>query len=598
VVDYFLKLKAFGLNDTLSLRNMSDDGGGTDRAEIASLAVAVVALVVALVALFGTTAQVFQQYLATAVGYSNCGKRIMGPWARHTKLVFHPWELRFEVVFRSPEISVVSSIPGITGLFNAVDDITHWDLPESQPAEKTRDQGEKTAVADYSATWLALLSTVRDMEHQSRPPPDHGRIRVKVQAKIQTLDLMPEGVKKPYATTTLSSIIHLAAMMGIHWKEFDRRGDRYIADGNGLLLTGSAVPHLGIMFTFTRHGFANFGQTVRVIPTVAITEFCFGLVPTILRRLDVGKLIYLVDAPRHLSTLRLGSTPEIARTLALLGCDKDTVTFLSSSEHVFPGEQNTRHANCSGILPNVRYLVIFELVGMLGRKVRPRGSPFRTLPNPLPYRWDTTAFSPLRLLYEFIGGIASDDVYNELVPGISEKANLIPPSLMHQHHQFHDFESNPPVPDHLHATLDWCDEWLKPRDSKSNQELITVICVHFETVAKHLGQGNGEPQEEHRIFTRRMLSQLTAGYSEERERLLMAFYFGVILPRMREELLPRTKPKKRGAGPDAEDLRAAAVWLVLMLRMLCWLNLHTFHPGDVQVPKSDLMGTRLPVYIS
>jgi hypothetical protein len=38
--------------------------------------------------------------------------------------------------------------------------------------------------------------------------------------------------------------------------------------------------------------------------------------------------------------------------------------------------------------------------------------------------------------------------------------------------------------------------------------------------------------------------------------------------------------------------------LVLMLRMLCWLNLHTFHPGDVQVPKSDLMGTRLPVYIS
>lgn len=58
------------------------------------------------------------------------------------------------------------------------------------------------------------------------------------------------------------------------------------------------------------------------------------------------------------------------------------------------------------------------------------------------------------------------------------------------------------------------------------------------------------------------------------------------------------EPGRRGAGPDAEDVRAMAIWVVWMLRMLCWLNLHTFHPGDVLIPKSHLMGTRLPVYIS
>ncbi|KAK4103433.1 hypothetical protein N658DRAFT_557296 [Parathielavia hyrcaniae] len=228
---------------------MSDNNSGT---EIASLAVAVVALLVAIIAFIGTTAQVLQQYMATA-------------------------ELRFEVVFRSPEISVE---------YWDLDQIHHkfdkgmedWDLPEPQPEDDltVNETAQTTTVADYSASWLALLSTLRDMENKSAHfwdlrsakdchclggytgPPLLSSIIVKVQAKIQTLDLMPEGVKKPYATATLSTIIHLAAILGLYLKEFDRRNDRYVANGNGLLITGSAVPHLGTMFLFTRHGNPDF----------------------------------------------------------------------------------------------------------------------------------------------------------------------------------------------------------------------------------------------------------------------------------------------------------------------------------------------------
>lgn len=40
------------------------------------------------------------------------------------------------------------------------------------------------------------------------------------------------------------------------------------------------------------------------------------------------------------------------------------------------------------------------------------------------------------------------------------------------------------------------------------------------------------------------------------------------------------------------------VWCTLMFRMFCWLLLHDFHKKDVQIPKSELYDSRLPVYIS
>lgn len=40
------------------------------------------------------------------------------------------------------------------------------------------------------------------------------------------------------------------------------------------------------------------------------------------------------------------------------------------------------------------------------------------------------------------------------------------------------------------------------------------------------------------------------------------------------------------------------VWCTLVFRMLCWLLLHDFHKKDVQISKSELYGSRLPVYIA
>jgi hypothetical protein len=40
------------------------------------------------------------------------------------------------------------------------------------------------------------------------------------------------------------------------------------------------------------------------------------------------------------------------------------------------------------------------------------------------------------------------------------------------------------------------------------------------------------------------------------------------------------------------------IWCVLVFRMICWLMLHDFNKLDVQVSKSELLGSRMPVYIA
>lgn len=46
------------------------------------------------------------------------------------------------------------------------------------------------------------------------------------------------------------------------------------------------------------------------------------------------------------------------------------------------------------------------------------------------------------------------------------------------------------------------------------------------------------------------------------------------------------------------DVTHNDVWCTLVFRMVCWLMLHNFNKKDVQLPKSELLGSRMPVYIS
>lgn len=56
--------------------------------------------------------------------------------------------------------------------------------------------------------------------------------------------------------------------------------------------------------------------------------------------------------------------------------------------------------------------------------------------------------------------------------------------------------------------------------------------------------------------------------------------------------------KLRRMPTEKEEELAEEVWCTLVLRMLCWLLLHDFHKKDVQISKSELYQSRLPVYVA
>ncbi|KAK3389579.1 hypothetical protein B0H63DRAFT_556706 [Podospora didyma] len=49
--------------------------------------------------------------------------------------------------------------------------------------------------------------------------------------------------------------------------------------------------------------------------------------------------------------------------------------------------------------------------------------------------------------------------------------------------------------------------------------------------------------------------------------------------------------------PTQTEIRRHTIWCALVFRMICWLLLHDFDKKDVQLPKSELMGSRLSAFI-
>jgi len=344
------------------------NGGGGDGGD--NGVVNWVALVVSLVALLGTVAQVLQQYIASATGYSNCDETVMGNWHKSKKRKFRSTELRFEVQFETPVIFVCppSNTKGpiknkpicfVDGSKESLEK-TLTLLPKDEEAQRQSLQDSGVHTADNErASWVLLLSQLQSMEKDSHewqqqhynggaPRPvalagfDRHTLAVAIQAKKRSWDTMPAGVVKPYATTAMCHLLEIAAMMGIHWKEFDRSRDRYRAEGNGYMLIGSDVADLGVMFTFRICGKSRF-QDNRVIPVDEVKELCCGFVSTLFQGgpKDMRRLEFPNEDPKDLSFLQLGSMDEIAETMVLIGCNTDTANYFRNPNakhgHLFPG---------------------------------------------------------------------------------------------------------------------------------------------------------------------------------------------------------------------------------------------------------------------
>ncbi|TLD31072.1 hypothetical protein PspLS_03002 [Pyricularia sp. CBS 133598] len=529
------------------------------------------------------------------------------------------------------------------------------------------------------ATWVHLLTEFQRMELESskwmklehkwhadkhqlgarQEPPFHEReLVVAVQAKPRSWDTMPSNIKKPYATSTMCHIVEISAMLGLHWKEFDRSKDKYRAEGNGYLLTGSQVPDLGIMFIFQIYGKHSFRDS-RTVPSELVKVFSFGIVPTIYSKAKRMPVDFVTDEPEDLEYLLLGSLNEFAETVASFGCNTRTADILRDDKkkhgHLFPRGKNA---------------VAFEIMGMLSKTPHISGLPFRVVPNPTVYTWDKRFFDLRRLLNEFHRSIHNDDLMSTGSSPVSahirelqKYTKRVSKTLTSQWEDWKrekDAGRKPDRNEHhltfdscdeLQAAIQWCDDFLglphnracvkvvlrehiqevlrivndEEKVSVSQQDAVAEFNAKRASMHAHHGGGR----------THSGVVQLSAASPEQRHTVFMEIYFGEVRPRVVERArisLKRTEtsihirtdsvneaspvspipptPRNMMESPlqqesaaiqdprSASEIRSSEVWCTLVFRMLCWLRLHDFHKDDRQISsKSELCGSRLPVYI-
>ncbi|KAH8666914.1 hypothetical protein BX600DRAFT_549899 [Xylariales sp. PMI_506] len=595
--------------------------------------VSYVALIVSIIAFIATVLQVLQQYYASATGYANCNAKVMGEWARYTKRVLKPYELRFEVQYEAPVIFLASAnnqrrpIPSkelwyISGTDESYKQ-TRILLPEdAKLKEKSRSQKELIHTADNErATWLELLSALQNMERQSddwqkrlylhhsgkvTPPIFANRtLAVAVQGKTKSWDTMPSNMTKPYATTAMCHLVELTAVLGLHWKEFSRDSDRFLAEGNGYMLTGSSTSDLGLVFSFQRTGMTRFEEN-RVIPVSEVKQLCFGFAPTIFcDPADERHLEFPGDEPKDLTVLQLGSTREIAETLMIIGCNKNTASYFlqdgKKTTHLFP--------------------IAFEILGMLGRTLHASGSGFRMLPNPTIYHWDKKSFSMWKLLKAFKYQLTHHDEIEQTDQVTVLERDL--EKIFAARGDRPDDEFTVPVMDAIHETLDDADTYLTEKYVTSD-DVMQILRRHFQEIMIQLNEGTPEGDNH--------FADLDSESPEHRQARFIEIYFDVIRPKVvlsaanrrqatfhhalrahagSQAVSPTTTdgapspvrpvvevpPPPPPAQPAMID-RYNNIWCTLVLRTLCWLLLHDFHKKDVQLPRSELFGSRLPVYIA
>ena len=211
--------------------------------------ISVVALIISLVALTLTLLQVAQQFVATASDYRHCSKRTVGGWSRRSsrRLIWN--ELRFEVLFTTPIISIdllhSGSMAGrdIYAVPTTTRSDTQTTSEKAQASASSTDllssrsnpvpssgaqyifhtpEGNQTYTSsqmpwfldlkgtrpEAKCTWLSLLNDVA-VTH----------LQIDINEHLLSYDFMPDGIKKPYAQMDRKSFLTLMSLFQVSWQE-------------------------------------------------------------------------------------------------------------------------------------------------------------------------------------------------------------------------------------------------------------------------------------------------------------------------------------------------------------------------------------------
>lgn len=289
---------------------------------------ALVAIVIAVIAFVVTTAQLVQALFGTAEGYRRCQASVIGTWANETHRVWRWSEFRYKTVFETPHIYLQStddkcmftpfneeSANSHTPAFLSGDEdsrrSTHSEISfrEKGATSKPIDRTPYPRNADL-VSWLKLLDRLHQLQercfdidltgegfnrrcvkyYNQTPEAACPILCPAVAFCRRSWDFMPPDIVRPFASSTVETIIALAHRLGMEWKEL-RPGEGIMrAEGGGHSLVSTSVRGLGIFLRFTsdqaivdkidREAWRSRAiPCYLTIPSKAADKFGFGIIP-------------------------------------------------------------------------------------------------------------------------------------------------------------------------------------------------------------------------------------------------------------------------------------------------------------------------------
>lgn len=215
---------------------------------------------------------------------------------------------------------------------------------------------------------------------------------------------------------------------------------------------------------------------------------------------------------------------------------------------------------------------------MLGEALRLSGSNFRRLPNPTSDHWrkkaGPEAWKITRLMENFQANLqqlilAKKDGATDQATNIVNDWKTIR-SLGDTDEASLKLESR----EAIHKLLDKMSNFLV---NQPQAEVLSVLTAHISKMVDIL-----EDQK----------APLNSVVLLQKEKELLKTYFDDVRP----VVVADKDNEGRHRSKDQVELRDN-IWLSLMFRMFCWLLLHDFDPGDVNIVPSDLKGSRMPIFI-
>ena len=517
------------------------------------------------------TGQFLSQIFGSVEGYRRCQSSVLGIFWSKRKRTTIRWrwtQLRFEVLFTTPEIVLVQPTPPSAMFIQDSFDPVKSD-------EDSAEHSDKLIPINELVCWIPFLRSLHDHhENLQQGPPPFSSVPMLFE-RVRSWDFMPPDVIRPFASITLSDIAILARRMGMVWTEFKPAAGVLEAQSNDHFLSSAVIRGLGIMLSYRRLSGARHVMLKRhSVPSTFVCStqtdmMWFGILPG--------------NPTLALPDLAVGTNEDIQNTLSQLD---PTGKACESLENLQREDPHRLHGFC-------------DIVPMVAPWLRQAPATISPYPRPCPYTYGLTWYCvAYRVFYDRLRQYNTTDkatgpdgrpstrwmqkTYEALHERFGDEWDGISRDLDRREVAFFDTLER-----HYEETTEYFLDKSPPSTSEGGENAEEGRFSYMDLVTAHLRQAPRSYHDAQQRVDNNTLTWKDFMFDRPWRGEAMALYW---------EYMPDYVSYMRERGYQGDDATVQEAWIILMFRAFLWQRTHVGLANDPALP-SRFYGSGLPIYI-